>query len=106
MAPNTGCRTPISRRHGAVESQGFKVNKVNKSHTIIDFSGSIGQVQTAFQTQIHNFAVKGEQHLANISDPQIPNGLTPVVAGLSSLDNFFARPHHIEPKLGIDEKRP
>jgi len=36
-------------------SQGFKVNKVNKAKTIIEFSGTVGQLQSAFQTQIHNF---------------------------------------------------
>jgi hypothetical protein len=54
-----------------LESQGFKINKVNKARTIIEFSGSIGQVQTAFHTQIHSFAVNGAQHLANVTDPQI-----------------------------------
>lgn len=85
-------------------SQGFKVNKVNKAHTIIDFSGSIGQVQTAFHTQIHSFTVNGEQHLANISDPQIPAALTPVVAGLSSMNNFFPKPQHSKPMPGKYDK--
>ena len=87
-----------------LESQGFKVNKVNKAHTIIDFSGSIGQVQTAFHTQIHSFAINGEEHLANVSDPQIPAALTPVVAGLSSLNNFFAKPQHTKPQPGTYDK--
>ncbi len=85
-------------------SQGFKVTKVNKAHTIIEFSGSIGQVQTAFHTQIHNFAVNGEEHLANVSDPQIPTALTPVVAGLSSMNNFFPKPQHTKPQLGEYDK--
>lgn len=80
-----------------LSSQGFKVAKVNKAHTLIEFSGSIGQLQTAFHTQIHNFTVNGEQHLANVSDPQIPAALTPVVAGLSSLTNFFPKPQHTKP---------
>ncbi len=85
-------------------SQGFKVNQVNKAHTIIEFSGSIGQLQTAFHTQIHSFLVNGEQHLANISDPQIPAALAPVVAGLSSMNNFFPKPQHIERQLGKGDK--
>ena len=87
-----------------LESEGFKVNKVNKAHTIIEFSGSVGQIQTAFHTQIHSFTVNGEQHLANISDPQIPAALAPVVAGLSSLNNFFPKPQHIERQLGKGDK--
>ncbi len=85
-------------------SQGFKVNKVNKAHTIIEFSGSVGQIQSAFHTQIHSFTVNGEQHLANVSNPQIPAALAPVVAGLSSMNNFFPKPEHIERRLGKGDK--
>jgi hypothetical protein len=81
-------------------SQGFKINKVNKARTIIDFSGTVGQLQTAFHTQIHNYSVNGEQHLANAADPQIPAALTPVVAGLSRMNNFFAKPQHTKPIPG------
>jgi hypothetical protein len=36
--------------------------------------------------------VKGEEHWANASDPQIPEALKPVVAGFASLNNFPKRP--------------
>ena len=85
-------------------SEGFKVNKVNKAHTIIEFSGSVGQIQTAFHTQIHNFTVNGEEHLANVSNPQIPAALAPVVAGLSSLNNFFPKPQHTKALPGKYDK--
>lgn len=75
-------------------ANGFKVNRVNKARTIVEFSGSIGQLQTAFHTQIHKFEVNGEKHLANISDPQIPAALGPVVTGVSGLNNFFPKPQH------------
>jgi hypothetical protein len=87
-----------------LESQGFKINKVNKARTIIEFSGSIGQVQTAFHTQIHSFAVNGAQHLANVTDPQIPAALAPVIAGLSSMNNFFPKPLHLERQTGKGDK--
>jgi len=74
------------------------VNSVNKAHTIVEFSGSIGQLQTTFHTQIHNFLVNGQMHMANIADPQIPAALAPVVAGISSLNNFFPKPNHLTPK--------
>jgi hypothetical protein len=84
-------------------SQGLKANKVNKAHTILEFSGSIGQLQSAFHTQIHSFAVNGEQHLANTSDPQIPTALTPVVAGVA-MNDFFPRPQHTKSLPGKYEK--
>src|SRR5262249_25640543 len=35
-----------------------------------------------------------EAHIANMSDPQIPMALDPVVAGVKALHNFFPRPQH------------
>jgi hypothetical protein len=73
-------------------SQGFQVSHVAAGRTIIEFSGTAGQVRQAFHTEMHKFVVNGEEHWANASDPQIPAALTPVVAGFASLNNFPKRP--------------
>jgi hypothetical protein len=75
-------------------SQGFQVNHVATGRTVIEFSGTAGQVRKAFQTEIHKFVVKGEEYWANASDPQIPAALAPVVAGFASLNNFPRKPSH------------
>jgi hypothetical protein len=69
-------------------SHGFTVNKVSKSRMAIEFSGTVGQVQSAFHTSIHSYLIHGEQQWANTADPQIPSALAPVVAGLASLNSF------------------
>jgi subtilase family serine protease len=69
-------------------SHGFQIVEVSHGRTVIDFSGDAGQVQEAFHTTIHSYIVKGEQHWANSSDPQIPTALTPVVVGINTLHNF------------------
>jgi hypothetical protein len=77
-------------------SQGFQVNHVATGRTVIEFSGTAGQVRKTFQTEIHKYAVKGEEHWANASDPQIPAALAPVVAGFASLNNFPRKSmHHV-----------
>ena len=70
---------------------GFTVNTVYPSGMSIDFSGTAGQVLAAFRTEIHRLSVNGKDHIANMSDPQIPEALAPVVAGIVSLHDF--RPH-------------
>jgi hypothetical protein len=70
-----------------LQSHGFEVGST-KGRTVLEFSGTAGQVQEAFHTTIHKYLVKGEQHWANASDPQIPTALTPAVAGVRSLNNF------------------
>jgi subtilase family serine protease len=73
-------------------SHGFQNIKVSKGKTVVEFSGNAGQVRNAFGTEIHQYMVKGEQHFANASDPQIPAALAPVVRGVTSLHNFRAKP--------------
>src|SRR6266851_92841 len=71
-----------------LRSHGFQVSKVSKGRTIIEYSGTAGQIRNAFGTEIHRYNVKGEEHFANVSDPQIPAALSPVVRGVVSLHNF------------------
>jgi hypothetical protein len=69
-------------------NQGFTVEKVYSSKTVIEFSGTAGAVHSAFGTAIRNFEIGGKTYMANASDPQIPRALAPVVAGIVSLNNF------------------
>jgi hypothetical protein len=69
-------------------SHGFQSIKVSKGKTLVEFSGNVGQVRNAFGTEIHKFHVKGEEHFANVTEPQIPAALAPVVRGVVALHNF------------------
>ena len=71
-----------------LQTHGFTVNRVAAGKTLIEFSGTAGQVREAFQTQIHKYVVNGEQHWANSSDPTIPSALSPVIVGVNALHNF------------------
>jgi len=72
-------------------SRGFQNIKVTKGKTVVEFSGNAGQVRNAFGTEIHKYNLKGEEHFANASDPQIPAALAPVVRGIRSLHNFHPK---------------
>jgi hypothetical protein len=79
-----------------LESHGFQVAKVSKGKIAIEFSGTVGQLRQAFHTEIHQYQVNGEMHLANTSDPQIPAALASVVRGVAPLNNFRPKPaHHV-----------
>ena len=71
-----------------LQLHGFQVARVSHSKGVIEFSGTAGQVQQTFHTSIHKYTVNGEDHWANVSDPQIPSALAPAVAGALSLHNF------------------
>jgi hypothetical protein len=69
-------------------AHGFHDIKPAAGRTTIEFSGNVGQVRNAFQTDIHHFLLNGEARQANVSDPQIPAALAPIVTGIASLNNF------------------
>ncbi len=72
-------------------SHGFAVNEVHPNGMLIDFSGTAGQIREAFHTEIHSLEVNGTRHIGNMSDPQIPAALAPVIEGIVSLHDFM--PH-------------
>ena len=81
-----------------LESHGFQVNEVYTSKIMIDFSGAAGQIKEAFHTELHNIDVNGEAHISNMSDPQIPAALAPVIKGIFSLNDFKPQAMHISAK--------
>ena len=75
-----------------LQSHGFQLATISRGRTVIEFSGTAGQVQQAFHTEIHRFTVNGQDRWANASDPQIPAALSPIIAGVASLYNFPKQP--------------
>ncbi len=71
-----------------LQSHGFTVHGASDGGTVIDFSGTVEHVRNAFHTEMHYLNAGGQRHIANISDPQIPEALAPVVAGVVSLHDF------------------
>jgi hypothetical protein len=74
-----------------LQTHGFQVDRVSKGRVVIEFSGAASQLQEAFHTEIHKYAVNGEEHWANSSDPQIPAALAPVVTGIKTLHDFYKK---------------
>jgi subtilase family serine protease len=75
-----------------LEKNGFEVNSVSKSGLVVDFSGTASQVKSAFRAEIHNLNVRGENHVANMANPQIPAALAGAVVGIASLSDFRPKP--------------
>jgi hypothetical protein len=73
-------------------SRGFQNIKVAKGKMVVEFSGNVGQVRNAFGTEIHKYNVDGAEHFANVSNPQMPAALAPVVRGVVALHNFRPKP--------------
>jgi subtilase family serine protease len=82
-------------------TQGFQIEEVAGSRMSIRFSGTAERVQRAFHTEIHHISVNGEPHIANLTDPEIPEALAPVIDGIASLNDFYPQPAHVTLPLDI-----
>jgi trimeric autotransporter adhesin len=87
-----------------LQTHNFQVLKVNPGKQTLEFSGTVGAVQQAFHTSIHQYAVNGQQHYANATEPDIPVALAPVLGGFVSLNNFPLR--HYSHLLGSAQYNP
>jgi len=87
-----------------LEQQGFSIESVARSKNLIRFSGTAGQVEQAFQTQMHYYKSDGETHFAPSTGLSLPAAFAPTVAGVRNLDSF--RPHPMYTKRSPVLMRP
>ena len=79
-----------------LQSQGFTIAHVSAGRTVLEFTGSVAQLQSAFHVTIHRVALTGignqsenasqnaGERLAVMNDLQIPAALAPVIRGFAS----------------------
>jgi subtilase family serine protease len=77
-----------------LEQQGFSIDSVGRSKNMIHFSGTVGQVERAFQTQMHYYNVDGEKRFASSTELSLPTAIASTVVAIRDLDNFRPRFMH------------
>jgi Pro-kumamolisin, activation domain/Bacterial Ig-like domain (group 3)/Subtilase family len=77
---------------GWLQEHGFNVIRVTEAKSLIEFSGNVGQLRSAFHTDIHQYAVNGELHFANRTESSIPAALAPLIRGTLPLNDFRTKP--------------
>ena len=83
----------IARARAWLLSQGFKVGDVSPTANRIAFSGTVGAIEQAFQTEMHRFQYKGQGHYAPSRPPSVPAALGGFVAGVHGTNDFKPPPH-------------
>ena len=83
-------------------ARGFSAISVNQGRTIVEFSGSVGAVQSAFQTSIHAYSYGGKAVFSSLSEAAIPAELAPLVRGLVSFHSIPPEPTSPAPVLRFD----
>ncbi len=80
-----------------LQSKGFKSITVEPNNLIVSATGTVGEVQTAFDTTLHQFSITGETVYSNISPAYVPSSLAGkvvAVLGLTSRKGYEPI-HHI-----------
>jgi subtilase family serine protease len=72
---------------------GKNLKVVNSNGRSITVQGTIGDLQNAFHTQIHQFAVNGNLVRANVSNPIVDEPAGAMVSAVSGLTEVMAKPH-------------
>ncbi len=73
-------------------SEGFAVRLVAPARNLIMFSGTAGQVETTFRTQVHEYTSGGERHIANSTEVWVPAALAGVVTHVGGMSGFRPKP--------------
>jgi subtilase family serine protease len=81
-----------------LQQQGFSIDSVARSRNMIRFSGTVGQVESAFSTQMHYFQTGSEKHFAPATALSVPAAVAPAVLGIRNLNDFRPQPQHTVPR--------
>ena len=76
-----------------LEKSGFTVDGVSRGKNRITFSGTVGQVEASFGTEMHYYKVDGETHFSASKDISVPTALSSLVLTVTNLSSFLPRPH-------------
>ncbi|MGB6692309.1 MAG: protease pro-enzyme activation domain-containing protein [Terracidiphilus sp.] len=71
-----------------LEQQGFSVDSVSRSRNVIRFSGTVRQVEAAFDTEMHTYNIKGVPHFAPSTELSVPSAIAPTVLAIRNLNDF------------------
>jgi Pro-kumamolisin, activation domain/Bacterial Ig-like domain (group 3) len=86
-----------------LEGEGFAVEQIAPGKRFIQFSGTVGQVESSFHTEMHQYSVNGKPHIANSTEISVPKALGPVIAGVPTLHDFFKKSNLVNKRTLLQE---
>jgi subtilase family serine protease len=76
-----------------LQTQGLSVTSISPSLNYVTVSGTVAQINAAFNTSIHTVTEDGVTHISNLSDPTLPIPLASVVTSITGLNDFKPKAH-------------
>ncbi|HWE89854.1 MAG TPA: S53 family peptidase [Pseudonocardiaceae bacterium] len=81
----------VARVSDFLTAQGLRVSGVAGNRTVVDATGTAGQIQHAFSTTEGVYRVNGRQYYANDNAVTLPGDIAGLVSSVSGLDNAAVR---------------
>lgn len=69
-------------------SQGLTVTNTYANNLVIQATGSVGAIESAFNVSINQYEHGNKTFLANSSDPQVPSSISGLILGITGLTTF------------------
>jgi len=90
MATYAPTSSSVSAVTAYLQSQGLSSITTEPNHLIISATGTVAQIQKAFDTSIHSYSGGGTNFYANIAPAYVPSSLNGVVVAVLGLNNLQA----------------
>jgi uncharacterized protein (TIGR03437 family) len=71
-----------------LQGQGLTIAAVARGRNWIAVNGEAATIESAFQTEIHQYVSNGETHFANASNPSVPAAFSGVIGAIRGLNDF------------------
>ena len=91
----------IARASSWLASQGMTVHEPSRLGARVTFTGTVAQIEAAFQTEMHLYSVHGETHYAMARPPSVPADLGDRVLAVYNAHDFY--PRHSKPQIKVVE---
>ncbi len=89
----------IARASSWLTSQGMTVHEPSRLGARVTFTGTVAQIEAAFQTEMHLYSVHGETHYAMARPPSVPADLGDRVLAVYNAHDFY--PRHSKPQIKV-----
>jgi subtilase family serine protease len=92
-------QSTVNRVTTWLRQQGLQVGNVAPNHLLIDASGSVAQVESAFQVNINNYSKDGHTYYGPTGDPSLPATISDAIQSVNGLDNISALHPNLAPSI-------
>lgn len=88
-------QSDIDKVSSWLQQQGFSIDSVSRSRNAIRFSGTVGQIEAAFHTEMHFYTMNGETHFAPSGPLSVPAAFSATVQAVRNLTDFRPRANRV-----------